>query len=383
MATAELLALTEQIYDAAAGGTPWETVGAGLAALLGARSTSLMTGDVSRGAVSMLCHTNIPHEAVAAYASRYRHVDLWTARAARQPGGAGWVYTSGTLIPEAEFLRSEFWNEFGRHYGLRYVIGTVAPLGAAGAMPIGLHRPQGAVPFGEEEKRMLEAALPHLRRAMQLRHRLSALDALPQPGAAALDGLPTGIVVVDAELRVTLANLAAETMAARAAGFRLVRGGGPEAPRTSFTPLRREERDALHALVVGAAVRGEAGGAMRLSAGAGRAPVAALVSPLPARFGGLALTLAGRVPGQAMLMLRDLGEPAAPRVGVLRDLFGLTAAEAEVARALAGGATKSTVALARGISEATVRTQVRAVLAKTGAANLRDLERLLAGLSGL
>jgi DNA-binding CsgD family transcriptional regulator len=67
---------------------------------------------------------------------------------------------------------------------------------------------------------------------------------------------------------------------------------------------------------------------------------------------------------------------------VLRDLFGLTAAEAEVARALAGGATKSSVALARGIAETTVRTQVRAVLTKTGAANLRDLERLLAGLSG-
>jgi DNA-binding NarL/FixJ family response regulator len=54
-----------------------------------------------------------------------------------------------------------------------------------------------------------------------------------------------------------------------------------------------------------------------------------------------------------------------------------------VARALAGGATKRAVADARGLREATVRTQVRAVLDKTGAANLRDLERLLAGLRGM
>ncbi|WP_270936320.1 LuxR C-terminal-related transcriptional regulator, partial [Falsiroseomonas oryzae] len=68
---------------------------------------------------------------------------------------------------------------------------------------------------------------------------------------------------------------------------------------------------------------------------------------------------------------------------LLRELFGLTAAEAEVARALAGGATKAEVAGARGLRETTVRTQVRSVLAKTGAANLRDLERMLAGLVGL
>lgn len=70
------------------------------------------------------------------------------------------------------------------------------------------------------------------------------------------------------------------------------------------------------------------------------------------------------------------------RVGVLRELFGLTRAEAEVARALTGGATMARVAAARGLRETIVRSQVRAVLEKTGAANLRDLERLLGDLSG-
>jgi DNA-binding NarL/FixJ family response regulator len=68
---------------------------------------------------------------------------------------------------------------------------------------------------------------------------------------------------------------------------------------------------------------------------------------------------------------------------VLRDLFGLTRTEAAVAQALVGGATKSAVAAARGLRETTVRTHVRALLGKTGAANLRELERLLAGLDGL
>jgi DNA-binding CsgD family transcriptional regulator len=111
--------------------------------------------------------------------------------------------------------------------------------------------------------------------------------------------------------------------------------------------------------------------------------LAALVSPLPARLAAAEPEGRGRVPGQALVLLRELTAAAPPRAALLRELFGLTAAEAEVARGIVGGATKSEVAGARGLSETTVRTQVRAVLAKTGAANLRDLERLLAGLSGM
>jgi len=65
---------------------------------------------------------------------------------------------------------------------------------------------------------------------------------------------------------------------------------------------------------------------------------------------------------------------------MLRELFGLTATEAEVARALYGGITKEAVAAARGLQATTIKTQVDAILAKTGATNLRDLERLLGSL---
>ncbi len=94
---------------------------------------------------------------------------------------------------------------------------------------------------------------------------------------------------------------------------------------------------------------------------------------------------AGGTQNRALILLREIAPSpaAAPRVELLRNLFGLTRAEAEVARALSGGATKRAVAAARGLREVTVRTQVRAILEKTGAANLRDLERMLAGLQGL
>jgi DNA-binding NarL/FixJ family response regulator len=140
---------------------------------------------------------------------------------------------------------------------------------------------------------------------------------------------------------------------------------------------------ALGALVKATASGGAPGGAVRVRNELGVATLAALVAPLPRRLSDAPGGPAGRVENQALILLRDLtAHPAAPATELLRDLFGLTRAEAEVARALAGGATKAAVAQARGIGETTVRTQVRALLTKTGAANLRDLERLLARVNG-
>ena len=395
MSQGRLLALTEEIYDAAAGSTPWAAVGGGLKALVGARSASLMAGDFLAGRAEILCHADIPEEAAIAYRRHYRHVDLWTNRAAQvlaRGAGAGppRVSASGELlVPDAEFLRSEFYCDFGRHYGLRYVVGTVVQLGEAGAMPIGLHRPEGMARFGTAEKRLLEAVLPHLRRALQLRHRLDgAAASVAPPGTAALDALSMGVLVVDAELRVLVVNAAAEAMTAGAgAALRLRRAVGMEhgaAAATTAEAGHRGDRAALAELVRATALGGRSGGAVRLRDATSIPALAALVMPLPRRLSDAPGAGMGRTADRALVLLRELAAaPSAPPVDLLRVLFGLTRAEAEVARALAGGATKRAVADARGLREATVRTQVRAVLDKTGAANLRDLERLLAGLHGM
>jgi DNA-binding CsgD family transcriptional regulator len=388
MPEGQLLALTEQIYDAGVGGTPWFDVCSSLKALVGARSAALMVGELGTGPQDILYHAEIPLDAAAAYRQHYRRVDLWTNRASRLIALHGAeararILTSGEmLVPDHEFLRSEFYCDFGRRLGLRYVVGTVAPLGAAGVMPIGLHRPEGATPFGEGERRLLEQVLPHLRRALQLRHRLKASEAAA--GLAALDGMPTAALVVDAEMRVLVANLAAEALAAKGAGLALQREVGLGRGAAVVARARRHADGAvLASLVRATALGGSAGGAVRLQDTADATAVVALVAPLPKRLSDKPAGGVGRVAGRALILLRDLAAaPPLPTVGLLREVFGLTRAEAEVARGLAGGNTKKAVAAGRGSRESTVRTHVRAVLEKTGAANLRELERLLAGLHG-
>ncbi len=394
MSHERLLALTEEIYDAAAGSTPWTVVEAGLKSLVQARTASLMVGDALTGQTELLWREGFPDSAVAAYQSHYRHLDLWTTRAAAVLARGGraapirLLIGGEMLVPDHEFVRSEFYNDFGRPLGLRHVLGTVVPLGEAGMMPIGLHRPDNAAPFGEAERRLVDGALPHLRRAMQLRHRLKATAGTA--GLAALDALPLGVLVLDATMRVLVANTAAETMAAaHGAALRLqqVRRAGGAGSCTVAVARHNVEDVRFAALVRQVAKDDRAGGALGLSTEDRSQRLAALVAPLPRRLAGRggAEAGAGRVQGQALVLLRDLSPMVrtSPRADMLRDLFGLTRAEAEVAQALTGGTSTVAVAARRGLSEATVRSQVRAVLDKTGAANLRDLERLLTSLQGM
>ncbi len=58
--------------------------------------------------------------------------------------------------------------------------------------------------------------------------------------------------------------------------------------------------------------------------------------------------------------------------------FHLTPVEADVAIALANGATPAEIATRRGVSMATVRTHIARTLEKTGCRSIVDLVRLLA-----
>jgi DNA-binding NarL/FixJ family response regulator/PAS domain-containing protein len=392
----ELLSITETLFEAAGGGVPWRDLGPRVARLADATSATLMVGDFAAGldaarSIQVLCGADLPPEATASYLNHYHRHDLWTRQATafalRAPADAPlrMFANNETLVRDTDYLRSEFYNDFGRHYGLRYPAGTVIRAGEAGLIAFAVQRPAGARPFDSHQRAMLGTLLPHLRSAILLRHRLSGAEA--RLGYAALDGLPQPVLVLDAALRVIFANGAAEAAAAMASpSFRLAAARPAGAPAGAggivMLPARAEQGRALAALVA-ATAQGGPGGALRLSDEAGVPAHAAIIAPLPGRYAGQGAAGFARVPGRALLTLRPLPGIAPPSAALLRDLFGLTRAEAEVARLLAGGTSKHAVAAARGLKETTVRTQVRAILDKTGAANLRALEQMLAGLQGV
>ncbi|KXU86994.1 hypothetical protein CI15_16685 [Paraburkholderia monticola] len=381
----ELLEAVDLIYAAALNeGASWQDVGDKLMALMQAQRATLWFADEGGMPGNLLMrHDSYDEE----YASRYVLLDPYRA-SAREVSVEETVRRRGDvrlgheIVPDASYVKSEFYGDFGRKSSRRYMIGGL--ISVSKVIPLGLHRDAASRPFSEEDKRTLSQLLPHLQRGLQMRARL--VPTTSSLGAGALDALPIGVIVVDREMRILYNN--AEAAALLSDSQSGLSSGRPR-PGTVTSAFRLFARhpddDAQLCRLVAAASRGGAGGGMQIHARPGVSPgdstmLSALVCPALRHLSSSTQPNMGTgvVHGAATVLTRHLLRPSSPPVGLLIDLFGLTRAEAEVAVALAGGVTAEDVARTRRVSLDTVRSQIRTVLRKTGASGLRDFERLIA-----
>lgn len=81
-----------------------------------------------------------------------------------------------------------------------------------------------------------------------------------------------------------------------------------------------------------------------------------------------------------LLLIAEAANLSIPNADLLRLLYDLTPAEGRLARGLLNGHAVETIASNHNVSEGTVRTQLKAVFAKTGVKRQPELIRLLSGL---
>lgn len=384
MSTRRTTEFIESIYATAVDeAMSWRDLGSQLCELMGAQDATL-------GVPGCIGNVLTPrHPLDMLYEAHYRRIDPLLAagkKLATGPDAAQGkpvVRMGHELVTDAVLLRSEFYTDYSCPRGRHHMIGSM--LNVEGAGPITAHRDPRAGPFGEEHRYILATVTPHLNRALSLRQRLAVSDR--QYGASALDALPVAVIVLDAGMRVRYLNHAADALVShRESGLTIAHEGPPGNVRNLILNVRHREDHRRLAHVVEIACAGGDGAAMKLHARRDKAPtLATFVAPMSSPAGVLALSrsLALQHLRTAMLIIRDTAAVATPGVTSLIGLFGLTRSEAEVASILAGGVTAEAVALRRGVSLDTVRSQVRGILRKTNATSLRDFEHIVALTSGL
>jgi DNA-binding CsgD family transcriptional regulator/PAS domain-containing protein len=193
------------------------------------------------------------------------------------------------------------------------------------------------------------------------------------PVREAVDRLPIGLVVVDASGRILSTNATAKAILVRADGLIQTNGRIGACQHLEAKSLLR----CIDEIACGVGSAGRDGGtALRVTRRSGEAGYILLLSPLgePRETAGVA----GET--RVLVLIEDLAT-AAPRIGDhLKCIFEFTAAEATVAAGLAEGRTPRDIAEKRGVRLSTVRTQLKAILAKTGVSRQADLVRLIARL---
>jgi DNA-binding CsgD family transcriptional regulator/PAS domain-containing protein len=220
--------------------------------------------------------------------------------------------------------------------------------------------------FSSDHRRIYQAILPHLRRAIGLAVRMHDLESVSRRAAAAADLHPDGLVIVDPNRRVRFCNTAAERA--------LVRGDGIYWRDGVLHGRHSHDDGALARLIRGAALRtGLCGGGLRVTRGGEAPDLALIVTPFPPDL----LRLVDAATPQALVTITELALPSPPDRRHVADLFGFSKAETELAIGLLEGKHLEEIALERHVALSTVRSQLRSILRKTGLHRQGELVQLL------
>lgn len=368
-----VLQLIDRFYQAAADDAHWPDLLKDVRQFLDGCSTTLFFANAQLEPIGDVFRDNVPLEAVGAYRSHFHNVDIRLHRSI--PGSLNSIVTDLDLVDEATIERHEFYQDFLRPIGHRYVVSAVMDLDDGTFGFCSCHR---GLEQEHADSDVLERAaliLPHAKRSLQLRRRLSNDHARGKAAFELLDSLGQAVFLLDGEGRVVWQNDWASRILAQQDGL-----------ITSDGELRALSANAgaeLQILIKSALMASRRpgtrpGGMMTVPRPSLKRPYQILVTPLSKEPEASLASPEMRVGPSAAIFIMDLEQKSVPPAEVLSTLYNLTPAEARLATALSAGVSVKDYAERGELSVNYVRWLLKQVEAKTDTRRLTELIQLLA-----
>lgn len=225
--------------------------------------------------------------------------------------------------------------------------------------------------FGPIEEAFLAELMPHLRQAVVLSDRLDTIERHVTELQRATNHIRCGLVVCDADARISWCNSAAQLILARRDRIWATDG--------RLTAASQQATSDLHGLIAEASSR-EAD-TMQISRQylllgnpAGQMALQVLAVPLDHTASPRACAHSpGAGHGQVMLLLGDPAMSPLLPAEVIAHLFGLSPTESRLTAAMCRGLTVNEYAASHGVSVGTARYQLKQIFAKTQTTRQADL----------
>lgn len=264
-----------------------------------------------------------------------------------------------------EMRRSPFYNDLLGRCGFRWFAGVALDAGEDNWC-LAIQRSPKQGPFSPAEQRRLVALRAPLTSAATVARELGFVRALAISDA--FDMMETAALLINQNGRVVRTNKVADSKLGD--HLRIVDGHLITDDRNAASALKR--------LIERAMVNAGAGATIMppvAIARPGRRPMAVYAVPMS---GGVVRDVLAVV--RAIVVIRDLQECSMPPEAHLRNLFGLTSAEAKLATRVASGEHLDHVADEIGIAYQTARNQMQAIFAKTDTHRQAEIVALFARL---
>jgi len=293
-----------------------------------------------------------------AYSAYYAKID--PRRQFMNSVDLGKTYRCSSFFNASFVSRNEFYQDFLIPRGLRYVLGSCLHRDEHQSIFIAFNHRLGRPEFSDEDEKHFDRLIKHVQRALKLMLANEHLGEAIKTGEDYLYRHQHGVLGLTVDGRVSFTNRHAEKFLSVATGqFQKSRVVDGSPLHTVFNYVLSQHKP--HSCVI-----------KNLNE-------SIYVTALPFQAEAQTDTQKDLKVGVDTKVLVLCGgiQQRSHTSGQLMQWFGFTAAEARLARDLAAGGSVEEFAMTYSVSVATVRTQLRAVLQKSGTARQQDLIRLL------
>lgn len=320
------------------------------------------------------------------FMSQYLHNIPWVAPAAQRGLiRAGNVIMGDELLSKEQWLSSKLFVDcFARARTMEQMMtGIVFGMEAQDTMGTvyATYRSLDDPAFADSDRDRMQLLLPHISRSIGVMQRLRAAELTVATTLAALDRLPSGVLLLDASGHVAFANRSAQQMLAQGDGLRLC----PQAGTSSLGRLDTAGVSAQRLIdaAIQATLRRDPYDTPHFSK--------SVLVPRPSGWGNYALQFSalgnhnefgGGASGySAIVFIADSAQKPIIDPVILRTTYGLTPTEAVVAITLLEHDSAKEAARVLGTSPHTVRSQLQQIYAKLGVDTRTRFVKVMLGLA--
>lgn len=367
--TVRLLDLVGLIYDAVLKPDLWNAVLEKASGFVGGMGASIFRQDVIRKVGNAYYTWGMDAEYEKLYFRKYIHINPLLP--ALLTVDVGRVSSNSEQLVPAEFFQTSFYREWAKPQGLIDNVFCILERSATSAAGFVVFRNERDGMADAKAYELLEAIVPHLRRAVLIGNVIEHKTTESQGFSELLDRIRAGVFVVDASGNIRYSNRTANEIV-RAGDYLRSAGGKLIARQTEANQLLQE---AFRAAGDGGATISNKCVAIPLLAADGTRHLLNLLPLTRQRAPGIDANAAAAVFVQKAAV--ELPNPPE----VIASAYQLTKTELRVLLALVQLGGGPEIAEALGIGNGTVKTHLRSLFRKTGTKHQTDLVKLVAGFS--
>jgi DNA-binding CsgD family transcriptional regulator len=355
----EFSRVVSEIYASSLSQANWAVALSDISRILDATGCGLLTGS---GTSRSVMTATIPPEAGRPYAEYYSTIDY--VLEAVENGPVGLIHGGQALVTMK--THSEFEHEWLRPYDMTDGLFVRLDAGATPASFLVAAQKQDE-PFDTAERvKFLTALLPHLQQAIRTQRHFVQLESRVSDISEVIEAIRHGIVIVGPKRGVVHLNSVAEQILKLGDGL-CIRDGSIAATRAS---INEQVQGSVTRALVGQRSGARIGDSFACARPSGKRPYIIHVLPLAATSGDPSTAKA------LVMIINPEQEPEPPKM-LIRSLFGLTDAEADVAVRVMRGDGLKPIATDLALSRATVNTHLQHIFDKTDTHRQAELVRLL------